>query len=84
MYYILFTEFTKTQSGLPCGHGFTTPKYNKCIYKLDEYGHIEGCRSLQHLQICGKLPHIFQENVRCEPLSYSKLLFLNVMLSTDL
>ena len=75
MYYISFTEFTKSQSGLPCGHGFTTPKYNKCIYKLDEYGHIEGCRSLQHLQSCGKLSHIFKETVRYEPLSYNIFFF---------
>ena len=39
---------------LACGNGISTSQSNKCLYKLDEFGHIKGCRSLKHLQNCGK------------------------------
>ena len=50
----LFAEFPRIVPDIPCGHGFSVPKSLKCLYDLDEYQHIKGCRSLAHLQDCGK------------------------------
>ena len=37
-----------------CGHGVTVPKDTRCLYNLDEFWNIIGCRNLAHLQDCGK------------------------------
>ena len=50
---LLFSDFKNETHGIACGYGFTASRSTKCLYKLDQYGHIEGCRSLQHLQNCG-------------------------------
>ena len=32
------------------------PDSKRCLYSTDTMGHIDGCRSLSHLQNCGRLP----------------------------
>ena len=49
------SDFVNITSKLACGHGFSADAENKCLYQLDVFGHIIGCRSLQHLQNCGNL-----------------------------
>ena len=51
--FAFFSDFKTETHGIACGYGFTASRSTKCLYKLDQYGHIEGCRSLQHLQNCG-------------------------------
>ena len=53
LFYIL-TEFPRIETDIPCGYGFSAPLSLKCLYDLDEYHYIKGCRSLAHLQDCGK------------------------------
>ena len=75
-----FTEFGTAETGLACGHGFTTSNDNKCIYSLDMYGHIKGCRSLQHLQDCGKYLTSPKNSIREPQVSTIKWLNLSTLI----
>ena len=57
------SDFDSSSPKLACGNGISTSQSNKCLYKLDEFGHIKGCRSLQHLQNCGKYG-LFRDTAR--------------------
>ena len=38
----------------PCGSGFTAVSIEtRCLYKLDKFNIIDGCRDYKHLQDCG-------------------------------
>ena len=38
---------------ISCGNGTSTPAETRCLYNLDEFKNIIGCRNLNHLQNCG-------------------------------
>ena len=51
---IVCLEFEPIVPRIACGFGFDTSEDTRCLYNLEIYGNIIGCRSLQHLQNCGK------------------------------
>ena len=55
----MLTEYPEIERDISCGFGFSAPASLKCLYDLDEYHHVKGCRSLVHLQDCGKNVFIF-------------------------
>ena len=52
---IIFIEIDIVQKDtrLACGYGYAARKATRCLYKLNAFTHIVGCRSLEHLQNCG-------------------------------
>ena len=74
------SDFDTSSPKLACGNGISTSQSNKCLYQLDEFGHIIGCRSLKHLQNCGKYG-LFRDIVRngkCSFLTLNKCQLQNV------
>ena len=53
------------ESRIPCGFGFSTENEMRCRYDLDDFNHIIGCRSLAHLQGCGKSDTLWFVDLRC-------------------
>ena len=53
-FFIFCLDFGHVSSRLMCGNGFSASSDTRCLYKIDKFGHIVGCRSLMHLQKCGK------------------------------
>ena len=58
MFVVLFIYLTETDGDIepviPCGGGYKTTIEARCLYDQDKFGHVIGCRSLAHLQNCGK------------------------------
>ena len=50
---VYISDFVPLDIGIACRNGLTTSQENRCLYALDQYNHIVGCRSLEHLQDCG-------------------------------
>ena len=51
---IPFTELESWNNKIHCSKGKVSDSSQRCIYDLDENGIITACRSLTHLQNCGK------------------------------
>ena len=54
----LFLDYAPENKTIPCGYGFTAPSEIRCLYRLNQYNTIEGCRSLEHLQNCGMIVNL--------------------------
>ena len=49
------TEFTTDTKTISCEHSQQLiPDSRRCLYSADTMGLIDGCRSLSHLQNCGR------------------------------
>ena len=51
----LFSEYTPEMVNLKCKSGNSVSSTTKCLYNIDKYGYMTGCRDATHLEDCGRL-----------------------------